>query len=55
MVIMGSLTYRAAKSSIERKSYKSKEDMQVMLDVFLIGQRISQKEYDELVVLLNNA
>lgn len=47
-----SLTYRAAKSSIERKSYKTKEDMQTMLDVFLLGNRISQAEYDELTALL---
>lgn len=47
-----SLTYRAAKSAINRKSYESKEDMQTMLDVFLIGNRISQAEYDELTALL---
>lgn len=50
---MNSLTYKAAKSSIERKSYKSKEDMQIMLDVFLINNRISQAEYDELTALLH--
>lgn len=47
-----SLTYRAAKSSIERESYKSKEEMQTMLDVFLLGGRITQSEYDELTALL---
>jgi len=47
-----SLTYKAAKSSIERKSYKSKEDMQTMLDVFLVNNRISQDEYNELTALL---
>ena len=49
------LTYRACKSMIERKSYVSKEDMMQKLDIFLIGDRISQSEYDELSTLLNAA
>ena len=49
---MNNLTYKAAKSSIERKSYKSKEDMQTMLDVFLINNRLSQDEYNELTGVL---
>lgn len=48
------LTYKAAKSSIERKSYKSKEDMQTMLDVFLVNNRLSLDEYNELTDLLAN-
>lgn len=48
-----SLTYRACKSQIERKSYVSKEDMQEKLDIFLIGNRITQEEYTELTDLLN--
>lgn len=48
-----SLTYRACKSQIERKSYISKEDMQEKLDIFLIGNRITQDEYTELTDLLN--
>ena len=48
-----SLTYRACKSQIERKSYVSKEDMQEKLDIFLIGNRITQEEYSELTELLN--
>ncbi|MGE6488526.1 hypothetical protein [Paenisporosarcina sp. NPDC076898] len=49
------LTYRACKSQIERKSYVSKEDMQQKLDIFLLGNRITQAEYTELVDLLNAA
>lgn len=48
-----SLTYRACKSQIERKSYTSKEEMQEKLDIFLIGNRLSQDEYKELTDLLN--
>lgn len=46
------LTYRACKSQIERKSYVSKEDMQQKLDIFLVGNRITQSEYAELAQLL---
>ncbi|WEG18484.1 hypothetical protein PQ478_08375 [Alkalihalophilus pseudofirmus] len=51
---MNTLTYRAAKSSIERKSYKSKEDMQQMLDVFLLGERLTLENYNELTDLLSS-
>lgn len=47
------LTYLGCKSQIERKSYKSKEEMQQKLDIFLIGDRITQDEYRELTDLLN--
>ncbi len=47
-----SLTYRACKSQVERKSYTSKEEMQQKLDIFLIGNRIIQSEYEELTALL---
>lgn len=47
------LTYRACKSQIERQSYTSKEDMQQKLDIFLIGNRMTQDEYTELTNLLN--
>lgn len=50
--MMGSLTYRAAKSAIERQSYNSKEEMQEMLDVFLLNRRITLEEYNELTELL---
>lgn len=42
------LTYRACKSMIDRQSYVSKEDMQTKLDIFLLNNRLSQAEYDEL-------
>lgn len=47
-----SLTYRACKTLIERKSYASKEEMQTKLDIFLLNNRLSQVEYDELTTLL---
>lgn len=47
------LTYRACKSVIDRKSYTSKEDMQTKLDIFLLNNRITQAEYDELTKQLN--
>lgn len=33
---------------IDRQSYTSKEDMQTKLDIFLLNDRLSQSEYDEL-------
>lgn len=47
------LTYRACKSQIERQSYVSKEDMQQKLDIFLVGDRITQPQYEELTGQLN--
>lgn len=47
------LTFRACKSQIERQSYLSKEDMQQKLDIFLIGNRITQEQYTDLVNQLN--
>ncbi|WP_179865469.1 hypothetical protein [Bacillus sp. AFS017336] len=48
-----SLTYKACKSMIDRESYSSKEDMQTKLDIFLLNNRITQIEYDELTQQLN--
>lgn len=42
------LTYRACKSLIDRKAYVSKEDIQTKLDIFLLNNRLTQDEYDEL-------
>lgn len=47
------LTHKACKSQIDRQSYSSKEDMQQKLDIFLIGDRITQEQYNELVTLLS--
>ena len=49
------LTYRACKSQIERESYVSKEDMQQKLDIFLVGDRINQDQYEELTDQLKAA
>lgn len=47
------LTYRACKSMINRKSYISKEDMRNKLDIFLLNNRITEEEYNELTGLLD--
>jgi len=46
-------TYILCKTVIERKTYKSKEEMMTKLDIFLLNDRISQRQYNELVELLN--
>ena len=47
------LTYNALKSQINRKSYISKEDVLQKMDIFLIGNRVTQDQYNELVTLLS--
>lgn len=47
------LTYNALKSQITRKSYISKEDVLQKMDIFLIGNRITQEQYNELLEMLN--
>lgn len=47
------MTYKYCKSIIEKKTYKSKEEMQEMLDVFLLNNRITKEQYKELNLLLN--
>lgn len=49
------LTYNALKSQINRKSYVSKEDVQQKMDIFLIGDRITQEQYNELLTSLEAA
>jgi len=46
-------TYTLCKRVIERKTYKSIEDMQNILDVFFAGGRLNTPEYEELTDLLN--
>lgn len=46
-------TYTLCKTVIENKTYTSKEEMLINLDVFLINKRITQEQYSELVDLLN--
>lgn len=45
-------TYTLCKSVIDRKTYLSKDDMQIKLDVFFMNERINDKEYSELTELL---
>ena len=46
-------TYTLCKRVIERKTYKSIEDMKIRLDVFFTGGRLTLEEYNELMQLLN--
>ena len=46
-------TYTLCKKVIENHAYTSKEDMLIKLDVFLLNNRITQDQYNELVNLLN--
>lgn len=47
------MTYIFCKKIIESGKYGSKEEMLLKLDVFLLNNRITQNEYNELVALLN--
>ncbi len=47
------MTYIYCKKVIQNKTYGTKEDMQIKLDVFLLNDRIKQAEYDELTSMLN--
>ncbi len=47
------MTYVYCKKIIENKSYESVEDMQLKLDVFLLNNRITQENYNELTGMLN--
>ena len=42
------MTYKLCKQIITNKTYISKEDMQLKLDVFFANNRITQEEYEEL-------
>ncbi len=46
-------TYVLCKRVIERKTYRSIEDMAIRLDVFYAGDRLTLEEYNELTQLLN--
>lgn len=45
-------TYTLCKNVILKGTYGTKEEMMMKLDVFLLNNRISQDEYNELVNLL---
>lgn len=47
------MTYEFCKKVIENETYGTKEEMLLKLDVFLLNNRISQAEYEELANLLN--
>jgi hypothetical protein len=47
------MTYAYCKKIIENKSYSTKEDMTIKLDVFLLNNRITQEQYSELIGILN--
>ena len=46
------MTYQLCKRIIENGNY-DKEDLLMKLDVFLLNDRITQAEYEELVGMLN--
>ena len=48
------LTYNACKTVINKGTYGTKEEMQFKLDIFLLNNRLTQDEYEELVALLNS-
>jgi len=45
-------TYVLCKKVIENKTYQSKEDMQLKIDVFFMNNRLNQSEYEELTNML---
>lgn len=49
------MTYTYCKKVIENGRYGTKEEMMIKLDVFLLNNRITQDQYNELVSLLNAA
>lgn len=49
------MTYSFCKKVIENKTYTTIEEMQTKLDVFLLNNRISQTQYEELTALLNTS
>lgn len=46
-------TYTACLSIIQRKRYKTVEDMSFKLNIFLLNDQLSQEQYDELIGILN--
>lgn len=47
------MTFTLCKKVIQNGTYGSKEEMMVKLDVFLLNNRITQDEYNELIDMLN--
>ena len=51
---MHSLMYGLLKGRIERGTYKTKEEMLTMLDLYYFKERITAEQYDELSNLLES-
>lgn len=49
---MHTLTYTLCNAKIKKRQYTSVEQMQEMLDVFYVGEKITTDEYQELTALL---
>lgn len=47
------MTYIYCKKVIANGTYGTKEEMQIKLDVFLLNNRITQDQYNELTALLD--
>jgi len=48
------MTYKLCKTVIKNKTYISKEDMRIKLDVFLLNNRITNEQYLELKDLMDS-
>lgn len=48
------MTYKLCLTVINKNTYGTKEEMLEKLNVFLLNNRISQEEYNELAALLDN-
>lgn len=48
------MTYKLCLKVINKETYGSKEEMKEKLDVFLLNNRITEDEYNELIKLLNS-
>jgi hypothetical protein len=46
------MTYTYCKKVIQNGTYGTREDMLIKLDVFLLNDRITQEQYNELVSML---
>ena len=51
---MQTIVYQLCKNKINMGMYETQEDMQLMLDVFFAGERITVAHYQELSQLLNS-
>lgn len=48
-----SITYTYCKKVIVNNTYETKDEFKEKLDVFLLNNRITQDEYNELITLVN--